>query len=74
MIKTLTLKGKYDFREAYGNLPRNVQPRFRRTVMASQNWDSRNAFYAAMRGDIWLNPEQVEEIKTIFRQMGQEVA
>lgn len=74
MIKMLDQRSKYDFRELYQNLPRNIQAQFRHAVMASQKWRSENTFYTAMRGEMWLNKNQVNEIKAVFRQLGQEVA
>jgi hypothetical protein len=74
MIKIIQHKAKYDFREVYDSLPRNIQPQFRHAVMASQGWTAPNTFYLAMRGELWLTKKQVNEIKAILKQLGQEIA
>jgi len=69
----LEQKARVNFKDAYDSLPRNLQPQFRHTVMASQKWDHRQRFYLAISGKKWLSKQQIEEIKAIFRQFGQEI-
>lgn len=56
-----------DFTEPYNSLPRNRQPEFRHSVMASQNWEARQTFYDAISGRKALPRKAYNEIVDIFK-------
>lgn len=70
ITKTKLKRVRVNFRKVYDDLPRSQQPTFRQTVMASQGWLSKTAFYDAINGRELIRPEAAAEIKSIFKQFG----
>jgi len=58
---------KADFREPYNSLPRNLQPQFRHSVMASQKWQTPQTFYNCLSGRHHMTKQTYREILKIFK-------